>query len=42
MTDAVEPVPERLHTVTPRLVFQGQAAAALEFYAEQSTTSGRR
>jgi PhnB protein len=31
---AVEPVPERLHTITPRLVFAGQAAEALQFYAE--------
>jgi PhnB protein len=29
----VEPVPERLHTVTPRLVFAGDASRALEFYA---------
>jgi PhnB protein len=28
----VQPVPERLHTVTPRLVFAGDAAAALKFY----------
>jgi PhnB protein len=28
----VEPVPERLHTVTPRLVFKQEAAAALRFY----------
>jgi len=28
----VQPVPERLHTVTPRLVFAGDAAAALRFY----------
>ena len=28
----VEPVPERLHTVTPRLVFKQAAAAALKFY----------
>jgi PhnB protein len=28
----VEPVPERLHTVTPRLVFKHEAAAALKFY----------
>jgi PhnB protein len=28
------PVPERLHTVTPRLVFAGEAARALQFYAD--------
>jgi PhnB protein len=28
------PVPEHLHTVTPRLVFAGDAAAALRFYAD--------
>ena len=33
MTDAVEPVPERLHTVTPRLVLD-DAAAALRFYVD--------
>jgi PhnB protein len=32
--DTVEPVPERLHTVTPRLVFAGDAARAIEFYAK--------
>jgi PhnB protein len=32
--DAVEPVPERLHTVTPRLVFAGEAARAIEFYGK--------
>src|SRR6266542_105651 len=31
MADPVDPVPERLHTVTPRLVFD-DAAAAIEFY----------
>jgi PhnB protein len=31
---AVEPVPERLHTLTPRLVFSHEAAAAMRFYAE--------
>jgi PhnB protein len=30
----VEPVPERLHTVTPRLVFAGDATRALSFYAD--------
>jgi PhnB protein len=34
MPDTVEPVPERLHTVTPRLVFAHQAVAALDFYVE--------
>jgi PhnB protein len=34
MANAVEPVPERLHTVTPRLVFAGDAARAIEFYGE--------
>jgi PhnB protein len=29
-----EAVPERLHTVTPRLVFAGDAADALRFYAD--------
>lgn len=28
----VQPVPEHLHTVTPRLVFKNEAAAALKFY----------
>jgi PhnB protein len=32
--DAVQPVPERLHTVTPRLVFNHDAAAALSFYVD--------
>ena len=31
MPDAVDPVPEHLHTVTPRLVLD-DAAAAIEFY----------
>ncbi len=31
MADPVDPVPEHLHTVTPRLVFD-DAAAAIEFY----------
>jgi PhnB protein len=31
---AVEPVPERLHTVTPRLVFRGDAATAIRFYRD--------
>jgi PhnB protein len=30
----VEPVPERLHTVTPRLVFRNDASAAMRFYAD--------
>jgi PhnB protein len=30
----VEPVPERLHTVTPRLVFGGDAAVAMRFYVD--------
>jgi PhnB protein len=34
MANTVEPVPERLHTVTPRLVFAGDAARAIEFYGE--------
>ena len=34
MADGVEAVPERLHTVTPRLVFKGDAAAAMRFYAD--------
>jgi PhnB protein len=34
MANTVEPVPERLHTVTPRLVFAGDAARAIEFYRE--------
>jgi PhnB protein len=32
--DAVEPVPERLHTVTARLVFGNDAAHAMRFYAD--------
>ena len=31
MADTVDPVPEHLHTITPRLVFD-DAAAAIEFY----------
>ena len=34
MPDAVQPVPERLHTVTPRLVFGGDAEAAIRFYVD--------
>jgi PhnB protein len=34
VSDAVEPVPERLHTVTPRLVFRNEATAAMRFYGE--------
>ena len=34
MPDAVEPVPARLHTVTPRLVFRDDAVAAMRFYAD--------
>lgn len=34
MAGSVEPVPERLHTVTPRLVFDGQAVAAIQFYTD--------
>ena len=34
MPDAVEAVPERLHTVTPRLVFQHDAATAMRFYVQ--------
>jgi PhnB protein len=34
MAASVEPVPERLHTVTPRLVFSHDATAALHFYVE--------
>jgi PhnB protein len=34
VTDSVEPVPERLHTVTPRLVFAGEAARAIDFYGK--------
>jgi PhnB protein len=30
----VEPVPEHLHTVTPRLVFAGDATRAIAFYAD--------
>jgi PhnB protein len=33
VADPVQPVPERLHTVTPRLVFDN-AAAAMRFYVE--------
>jgi PhnB protein len=29
--DAVEAIPERLHSVTPRLVFQDDAATAMRF-----------
>jgi len=32
MPDNVEPVPERLHTITPRLVFENDAVAAMTFY----------
>jgi PhnB protein len=32
--EAVEPVPERPHTVTPRLVFSNEAAAAMRFYVQ--------
>ena len=34
MAPKVQPVPEHLHTVTPRLVFRDEAAAALRFYTE--------
>ena len=34
MPGRVEPVPERLHTVTPRLVFAGDAYEAIGFYGE--------
>jgi PhnB protein len=34
MPDAVEPVPDRLRTVTPRLVFHRDAAAAMQFYVD--------
>jgi PhnB protein len=34
VADTVEPVPDRLHTVTPRLVFRNEAAAAMRFYGE--------
>ena len=34
MSDEVEAVPERLHTVTPRLVFHGEATAAIRFYGD--------
>ena len=34
MTGRVEPVPERLHTVTPRLVFAGDAYEAVGFYRD--------
>jgi PhnB protein len=34
VADPVEPVPDRLHTVTPRLVFGHEASSALRFYAE--------
>ena len=32
MAGTVHPVPEHLHTVTPRLVFRGEAMKAIEFY----------
>jgi PhnB protein len=32
-TPSVDPIPEHLHTVTPRLVVNG-AAAAIEFYGD--------
>jgi PhnB protein len=34
MADEVQAVPERLHTVTPRLIFKGTAADAMHFYAQ--------
>jgi PhnB protein len=34
MPGTVDPVPERLHTVTPRLVFASDAARAIEFYGK--------
>ncbi|RPI07557.1 MAG: VOC family protein [Actinobacteria bacterium] len=34
MTGAVKPVPEHLHTVTPRLVFAGEGSKALAFYEQ--------
>jgi PhnB protein len=34
MTGAVKPVPEHLHTVTPRLVFAGEASRAIPFYEQ--------
>ena len=34
MSGTVEPVPARLHTITTRLVFAHQAAAAIEFYGK--------
>jgi PhnB protein len=34
MADSVQPVPQHLHTVTPRLVFAGQAAEAIDFYVD--------
>ena len=34
MPDGVEAVPERLHTVTPRLVFHDDAADAMRFYVD--------
>ena len=34
MPDEIEPVPERLHTVTARLVFGNDAAAAMHFYGD--------
>ncbi len=34
MAPKVQPVPEHLHTVTPRLVFRDEGAAALRFYTE--------
>jgi PhnB protein len=30
----VDAVPEHLHTITPRLVFAGEASRALQFYAD--------
>ncbi len=34
MAGDVNPVPERLHTITPRLVFAGDAVDAMRFYGE--------
>ncbi|HMK13239.1 MAG TPA: VOC family protein [Acidimicrobiales bacterium] len=34
MSKPVDPVPERLHTVTPRLVFAHEGKVAIEFYKE--------
>jgi PhnB protein len=34
VAEPVEPVPPGLHTVTPRLVFAGQAAEAIRFYVD--------